>query len=297
MASTFPTAGLVDGVTTHTEFGVRYTYRGGKWVAESNEFPTPTGPGFLHNDGAGAMTWQDSTLTAATSAVMGGVMVAADISAAGDAAKVITPTTLKAYLTAVSAAVSRGTRDKDKYVQLNAAGKLDSSLFNFSALNFKGAVDVSIVGGAPEPATKAHGDTYFVKSLGSLANWEGLAATEVVSAGSLVVYNGIAPTGWDVIVGSVQLDNSTTAVTGGVIDFTGKKMFNTALAPFAGNITDNLVGAKIGIVQKIYHLAATPPTYPACWTKIGATNYVPNTLNIIYCEYHSAARVEYWIIQ
>jgi len=87
-----------------------------------------------------------------------------------------------------------------------------------------------------------------------------------------------------------------TADTGTEIDFTIPKIFSLPSSPETGNITDNLTGAVIGIVQKIYHNSGTAPTLPVGWISIGGS-YVENELNIIYAEWISGTRVEYWVTQ
>jgi len=89
---------------------------------------------------------------------------------------------------------------------------------------------------------------------------------------------------------------SATAATGGVIDFTLPKIYNSPASPEIGNITDNLTGALIGVVQKVYHNHTVAPAFPIGWVLIGG-EYVISSLNIIYCEWVSATRVEYWIAQ
>jgi hypothetical protein len=87
------------------------------------------------------------------------------------------------------------------------------------------------------------------------------------------------------------------AATGAVIDFTTSKVFNSPASPSTANITDNLTGAKIGIVQKIYHNHSVAPTVPAGWVLLGSGTYTLSTLNIIFAEWASSTRVEYWIVQ
>jgi len=72
-------------------------------------------------------------------------------------------------------------------------------------------------------------------------------------------------------------------------------IYGDAGAPLTGNITDDQTGAVVGLVQKLYHQQATIPTFPATYVNIGAVGYVVNQLNIIYIEYVSATRIEYWI--
>lgn len=88
-----------------------------------------------------------------------------------------------------------------------------------------------------------------------------------------------------------------TATTGTAIDFTSNKIFGTPASPETGNITDDLTGAKLGVVQKIYHNAGSAPTVPAGWVLLGSGTYTTSVLNIIYAEWVSGTRVEYWIVQ
>lgn len=88
-----------------------------------------------------------------------------------------------------------------------------------------------------------------------------------------------------------------TSDTGTIISFTRNQVYNSIGSPATGNITDDLSNARIGIVQKIYHNSGTSPTFPASWVRLGSGNYVVSTLNIIYAEWVSGTRVEYWIVQ
>ena len=98
-------------------------------------------------------------------------------------------------------------------------------------------------------------------------------------------------------------DNATntkydvTATTGAVISFATPQIYNSIASPSSSNLTDNLTGARIGIVQKIYHNAGTAPTVPAGWVLRGTGAYVTSTLNIIYAEWSVGTTVEYWITQ
>jgi hypothetical protein len=89
----------------------------------------------------------------------------------------------------------------------------------------------------------------------------------------------------------------STAATGTEIDFTTSKIFNSPASPSTGNITDDLTDAKIGTVQKIYHNSGSAPTVPAGWVLLGSGTYQTSELNIIFAEWVSGTRVEYWIIQ
>ena len=87
----------------------------------------------------------------------------------------------------------------------------------------------------------------------------------------------------------------TTATTGSVISFITPQVYNTFDAPSSSNITDSLTSAKIGLVQKIYHNHTVAPTFPAGWVKMGTATYTTSTLNVIFAEWVSGTRVEYWI--
>jgi hypothetical protein len=101
----------------------------------------------------------------------------------------------------------------------------------------------------------------------------------------------------DTAVSDATLLAETVAATGAVIDFTTLKVFNSPSSPSTENITDNLTNAKIGIVQKIYHNHSVAPTVPAGWVLLGSGTYTLSTLNIIFAEWVSSTRVEYWIVQ
>ena len=95
----------------------------------------------------------------------------------------------------------------------------------------------------------------------------------------------------------VGADAITTATTGAVISFATPQVYNSIASPSSSNLTDNLTGARIGVVQKIYHNAGTAPTVPAGWVLRGTGSYVTSTLNIIYAEWSVGTTVEYWITQ
>jgi hypothetical protein len=87
----------------------------------------------------------------------------------------------------------------------------------------------------------------------------------------------------------------TASTTGSVISFSVPVVWNTPASPSASDLTDDLTNAKIGYIQKIYHNKATAPTVPAGWVLIGTGTYTTSTLNIIFAEYVSGTRIEYWI--
>ncbi len=83
--------------------------------------------------------------------------------------------------------------------------------------------------------------------------------------------------------------------SGTEISFAIPSLYNDSDTPATGNITQDLSKAVRGFVQKIYHNDSSEPTYPAEWTLL-AGEYVADSLNIIYAEYASPTRVEYWIV-
>lgn len=90
--------------------------------------------------------------------------------------------------------------------------------------------------------------------------------------------------------------NTTVATTGVDIFFVTPQIYNTSFSPATANITNNLTGANLGIIQKIYHNHSVAPTVPGGWVLIGG-EYKISELNIIYAEWCGSSRVEYWITQ
>lgn len=93
------------------------------------------------------------------------------------------------------------------------------------------------------------------------------------------------------------LELKTASTTGSVISFAVPQIYNTVASPSSSNFTDDLTGARVGVVQKIYSNKSTAPTFPAGWVKLGSGSYLNSSLNIIYAEWVSGSRVEYWIVQ
>lgn len=89
----------------------------------------------------------------------------------------------------------------------------------------------------------------------------------------------------------------TTSATGNVISFSIPQVYNSLASPGNGDITDSLTGARTGVVQKIYHNKAVAPTFPAGWVRLGSETYNANNNNIIFAEWVSGTRVEYWIVR
>ena len=90
-----------------------------------------------------------------------------------------------------------------------------------------------------------------------------------------------------------------TQETGVAIDFVSEKVYNTATTPGTGNVSFSQTDAVLGIVQKIYHNEATPPTFTGVSdTQImGTGTYTVSVINIIYAAWTESNRVEYWITQ
>jgi hypothetical protein len=91
-------------------------------------------------------------------------------------------------------------------------------------------------------------------------------------------------------------DLDAVARTGAVVAFDLDAVYNSIASPSSSNITFDLTGARLKIVQKMYHNSATEPTV-AGGVRRGTGSYVPSTLNIIYLEWSVGTTVEYWITQ
>jgi len=94
-----------------------------------------------------------------------------------------------------------------------------------------------------------------------------------------------------------NLDDTTNLGTGITIHFSARTIFNLPDSPASGNISGDTTNAKFGMVQKIYHESSIEPTFQSNWKLIGEGVYFTNQLNIIYAEYITNSRIEYWIIQ
>jgi hypothetical protein len=145
-------------------------------------------------------------------------------------------------------------------------------------------------------------------AIGDVLKWDGSNwIPDQIQDGVLASYTAAAGTvaNGDTVKGALQkLDgnivtkqNKTVATTGSVISFSTDQVYNSPGSPSSSNITDDLTGAIIGVVQKIYSNKVTAPTFPAGWVLIGSGEYVTSVLNIIYAEWISGTRVEYWITQ
>jgi len=103
----------------------------------------------------------------------------------------------------------------------------------------------------------------------------------------------------NIVTGSAGggVSEATSAVTT-TVSFSGQTIYYDANSPTSGTtIGEDLTGAKLGVIQKIYSNAATEPTYGAGWVLMGDGIYFTSILNIIYAEWAGGSRVEYWYVQ
>jgi hypothetical protein len=150
-----------------------------------------------------------------------------------------------------------------------------------------GVTGSTIIGG--NNITGTDNDTVYVPKLN----------IDTLGGGTSINNLGIDVNG-NVVVGTTGggggIPEATTATTT-TIDFTGQTIYYNAGSPATGNISEDLTGAKLGLIQKIYHNDATEPTYPGGWVLMGDAIYFTSTLNIIYAEWAGGSRVEYWYVQ
>ena len=149
-----------------------------------------------------------------------------------------------------------------------------------------GVTGSTIIGG--NNITGTDNDTVYVPKLN----------IDTLGGGTSINNLGIDVNG-NVVVGTAGgggIPEATTATTTN-INFTGQTIYFDAVTPGTGNITNTLTGAKLGLIQKIYHNDATEPTYPVGWVLMGDAIYFVSTLNVIYAEWAGGTRVEYWYVQ
>lgn len=98
---------------------------------------------------------------------------------------------------------------------------------------------------------------------------------------------------------SYFVSNEVLQTTGVAINFIQQKIYNTSTSPATGNITFSQLGAKLGVVQKIYHNSGTAPTFSGVSgiQIVSQGLYAEGQLNIIFAEWVADNRVEYWIVQ
>jgi hypothetical protein len=92
-----------------------------------------------------------------------------------------------------------------------------------------------------------------------------------------------------------EIATSSTQKTGTEISFTSIDIYGKFSSPGTSNIKVDLIDAKLGIVQKMYHQSGVEPEYPEGFVKLNGT-YSTTLKNIIYFEFSEDERVEYWII-
>jgi hypothetical protein len=114
------------------------------------------------------------------------------------------------------------------------------------------------------------------------------------SNGYVLTSDGNGNATWQVPSGG---GSSVTTATTTTINFTGQTIYYNATSPATGNISENLTGASLGLVQKIYHNDTSEPAFPGGWVLMGDAIYFTSTLNIIYAEWAGGSRVEYWYVQ
>jgi hypothetical protein len=164
---------------------------------------------------------------------------------------------------------------------------------NFTAFNFASYTAIATL--TVTDPTPVEGQGYIVFVRNGTTTIGGVGYT----SGNLIYrfYQGGA---WSstVFVNQTQLaekENIATATTGSEILFVTPQIYNSPASPSTANITNDLTGARIGVIQKIYHNHSVAPTVPGGWVLIGGT-YTVSVLNIIYAEWVSGSRVEYWVV-
>ena len=155
----------------------------------------------------------------------------------------ITPSVMKA----ASATTSLGVADAGKYVTLDAAGKIDSSILNLDVMEFKGT---TLPTGAA-PATPGKGDVWVITADGTMgAGWTGAAGT-AMQAGDQLIYNGTAWT----IVGGAQINPDAYVPLAGTAGVAGAAMTSGAILTMNPAATGNVVfngatGTNFGSLDK-----------------------------------------------
>ena len=105
------------------------------------------------------------------------------------------------------------------------------------------------------------------------------------NTGGTVTVTGVTSSA--VFTGSVQ-------TTGALIKWDNLYIYNTYNSPTSLPLSADTTGAYIGVRQKIYHKSTVDLVVPLDWVYMGG-NYQPYALNIIWVEYVSPTRIEYWI--
>jgi len=121
-----------------------------------------------------------------------------------------------------------------------------------------------------------------------------MALDSAITSLELEIQQISGPTGPTGSTGPLATSINTTGV---LIDFTSLKIYNSPSSPATASISDDLTGAQLGFVQKIYHNYSVAPSFPGGWVKLGSGFYKTSLLNIIYAEWVTGTRIEYWITQ
>jgi len=128
-------------------------------------------------------------------------------------------------------------------------------------------------------------------------------AIETVPGGSEFYYNdGANPLPVRYIVQEtideiIAIGAETVAKTGTVVNFVRDAVYGTVTNPESGNITQSLVGARVGTTIVIIHDAAGEPTYPANWNLVSTSGTYDNgKVNFISAVYLDDSNVEYSVM-
>jgi hypothetical protein len=161
-----------------------------------------------------------------------------------------------------------------------------SSIISSISSVISGVTNTVVIGG--QNITGTTDDTVYVPNLN----------IGTVGGGASINNLGIDVDG-NVVTGTAGggVSEATSAVTT-TVSFSGQTIYYDANSPTSGTtIGEDLTGAKLGVIQKIYSNAATEPTYGAGWVLMGDGIYFTSILNIIYAEWAGGSRVEYWYVQ
>lgn len=129
-----------------------------------------------------------------------------------------------AAMEAASVVTSAGAADAGKYITLDANGKLDASILNIDAMEFKGT---TLPTGAA-PATPGRGDVWVVTADGVMgAGWTGATGT-AMQAGDQLIFDGAA---WQ-IVGGAQINPDAYIPLAGTAGVAGAALTSGAVITF-----------------------------------------------------------------
>lgn len=161
------------------------------------------------------------------------------------------------------------------YQNLPVSGLTEGNNINISGSNGNYSISVTgVTGGSTFTGGTVSGATNFTNGL----------TANTISGGTYV--------------GDGSQLNVANPSTGTTITFTAGTIYNSPTSAATGNISADTTNAKIGIVQKIYHNDSVAPTFnPSGWIKLGIGIYTTSTLNVIYAEWVSGSRIEYWIVK